>query len=480
MHDKKLASYVNDIKNRLHHTADFSYRTIKVNDHTIAIAYLSDLIDPLSLQEVAVEPLLQMDKHEKMRHVIKSVSYTIIEKKEDLIANILEGHAILINLSQNEVISVDVEQVYERSPEEPENEKVIRGSHQGFVEELSTNINLIRRRVRNEHMKIEYVSIGTETNTTIALIYMDNIANSRTVNKIRRKLDTLCTDMAFAPGYIEDGLEEHPFSVFPQHLYTERPDRVEAHLLEGRVAIMAESSSDAIITPVSFPAFFQSPDDFHKRTYTGTMFRLLRMISFFGTLLFPALYIAIIGFHFEMIPNEMIALMKGSIETVPFPPFFEVLIMILTIELIREAGIRLPTPIGQTIGIVGGIIIGESVVTAGLVSNVVVIVIAITAIMSFTLPSYEMSNTIRLLSLPIMIASALFGFVGIVASFMLLFIHLCRLEIYGTPYLSPITPLDADGVKDTFIRLPSFFTKRRPKHVFPKEMERVEREGEHK
>src|SRR5699024_10778652 len=232
--------------------------------------------------------------------------------------------------------------------------------------------------------------------------------------------------------------------------------------------------------PVSFFSFFQSPDDYHKRPYVGSLFRILRFISFWGALIFPALYIAIIGYHFEIIPNELITLVKQSIETVPFPPFFEVLIMIITIELIREAGIRLPTSVGQTIGIVGGIIIGESVVNAGLVSNVVVIVIAITAIMSFTLPSYEMSNTIRLLSLPIMIASALFGFVGIVASFMLLFIHLCRLEIYGTPYLSPITPLDADGVKDTFIRLPSFFTKRRPKHVFPKEMERVEREGEHK
>src|SRR5699024_5255241 len=203
--------------------------------------------------------------------------------------------------------------------------------------------------------------------------------------------------------------------------------------------------------PVSFFSFFQSPDDYHKRPYVGSLFRILRFISFWGALIFPALYIAIIGYHFEIIPNELITLVKQSIETVPFPPFFEVLIMIITIELIREAGIRLPTSVGQTIGIVGGIIIGESVVNAGLVSNVVVIVVALTVIMSFTIPSYEMGNTIRLLSFPVMISAALFGFVGITLSFIIIFMHLCKLESFGTPYFSPLAPFSLQGMKDAFI-----------------------------
>src|SRR5699024_5275049 len=223
-------------------------------------------------------------------------------------------------------------------------------------------------------------------------------------------------------------------TVFPKKLYTERPDRAASYLEEGKIAVMMDNSSSACIVPISFFAFFQSPDDYNGQILDGMVFRLLRLACFFGALTFPALYIAVITFHFEIIPFEMITLVKNSIETVPFPPFYEAFIMIVTIELIREAGIRLPSPIGQTIGIVGGIIIGEAVVTAGLVSNVVVIVIALTAIMSFTISSYEMGNILRILSFPIMVAASLFGFVGIVASALIILFHLCKVKVLDTPY----------------------------------------------
>lgn len=192
---------------------------------------------------------------------------------------------------------------------------------------------------------------------------------------------------------------------------------------------------------------------------------MLRLISFWGALTFPSIYIAVVGFHFDIIPYDVVTIVKGSIENIPFPPFFEAFIMAVTIELIREAGIRLPSPIGQTIGIVGGLIIGDAVVNAGLVSNLMVIVIALTAIMSFTISSYEMGNTVRILSLPVMIAAATLGLVGIVFSLMIIIIHMCKLQSFGTPYISPLAPLHMKDLKDALVRFPIWTLNQRPKGV---------------
>lgn len=192
---------------------------------------------------------------------------------------------------------------------------------------------------------------------------------------------------------------------------------------------------------------------------------MLRLFSFWGALTLPSIYIAVVGFHFEIIPYEVVTIVKSSIENIPFPPFVEAIIMAITIELIREAGIRLPSPIGQTIGIVGGLIIGDAVVNAGVVSNVMVIVIALTAIMSFSIPSYEMGNTVRILSLPIMIAAAILGFVGIVFSLMIIIIHMCKLQSFGTPYIAPLAPLHIKDLKDAIVRFPIWTVNQRPKNV---------------
>src|SRR5699024_3484102 len=338
-------------------------------------------------------------------------------------------------------------------------------SHVGFNEDLNTNIYLLRSRIKNKELKVKYITLGFETNRNVVIVYMKHLANENLVAEVEKRIKAISVDTIFAPGYIEECIEEHPFSPFPQNLYTERPDRVEAHLMEGRVAILDDGSSDAIILPVTFFSFFQSPDDYNSRTYTSTVFRLLRLFSFLGTLLLPPLYIALVGFHFEMIPYELITLVKGSISGVPFSPFFEALFMAVTVELIREAGIRLPTPIGETIGIVGGLIIGDAIVKAGLVSNMMVIVIALTAIMSFTIASYEMSNTVRILNLPIMIAASFFGFVGIVLSTLLIVIHLCKLETFKISYLSPLAPLQIRELADSIVRLPVWLLNRRPKSL---------------
>lgn len=384
---------------------------------------------------------------------------------EKIVESIVQGMCVLFLENESKAYIFDTPIESNRSPDEPDTEKTVRGAHIGFIEDLNTNLHLLRNRIKNEDLHIKYMTLGTETNQEVAIVYMDNLANEQTVSEIENRLAEITVDSVFAPGYIEEFIEESPYSPFPQNLYTERPDRVEAHLMEGRIAILSENSADAIILPVTFFSFFQSPDDYNSRPYTGSVFRLLRFFSFLGTLLLPPLYIALVGFHFEIIPYEMITLVKSSITGIPFLPFFEAMFMAVTVELIREAGVRLPSPIGETIGIVGGLIIGDAVVNAGLVSNVMVIVIALTAIMSFTISSYEMGNTVRILNLPIMIAASLFGFVGIVIAFSLIVAHMCKLESFGVPYLSPLAPVTIAEWKDAILRFPVWDLRQRPKHI---------------
>lgn len=456
---------VAQIKEHFNYTDDLSVENFTFKDFKGKLVYLTTMVDNQKIEKLIYLPLKYNQNVESVASFIESLASESTNDFADIVVHLLKGSTILLSNQSEKVYLFDTLLEEVRSPEEPDNEKTVRGAHLGFVEDLSTNIHMIRNRIKNEQLKITYIELGEESIREIAIIYMENLANKKTVTKIKERLESITLDTIFAPGYIEECIEEQPISPFPQNLYTERPDRVEAHLMEGRVAVMSDNNTDAIILPVTFFSFFQSPDDYNNRFYAGTVFRLLRLFSFIGTLLLPPTYIALVGFHFEIIPYELITLVKSSMAGVPFPPFFEALFMAITVELIREAGIRLPTPIGETIGIVGGLIISDAVVNAGLVSNVMVIAIALTAIMSFTIPSYEMGNTVRIINFPIMIAASLFGFVGIVLSLLFIIIHLCKIESFGVPYLSPVAPLRMKNLGDAVVRLPIWKLTNRPYDV---------------
>lgn len=459
---KQNLTYICDAFNN---TDDLKVREISVNRKSGIIIFLETMADSEKIEQNLLIPLAKSKRNEDLDEIIGNVDLNMSNNLNDIITNMLSGNCTLLFEDEKEAFLFNVAQENERSPEEPDNEKIVRGSHLGFVESLDINLNLIRSRIVNRQLIVKYYELGMESNTNIALVYMEELASPPLIDEIKERIMSISMDAIFAPGDIEETIETHPYSPFPQSLYTERPDRLKSHLMEGRIAIMVEGSPDAIILPVTFFSFFHSPDDFNNRFYEGTAFRLLRLSSFWGSLILPALYIAMISFHFEIIPFEIIPLVKNSIETVPFPPFFEALIMAVTIELIREAGIRLPSPIGETIGIVGGLIIGDAVVNAGLISNMMVIVIALTAIMSFTIPSYTMSNTVRILTVPLMIGASTLGFVGIVAALMMIIIHMCKLESFGTPYLSPLVTFSLDDLKDTIIRSPVWTMDKRPENI---------------
>ncbi|RST71249.1 spore germination protein [Siminovitchia acidinfaciens] len=448
-----------------YNTDDLKMRQVTFRGKQGKLIYLDTIADTKEIQRSFLIPLSEAGESQSIEELITSVELHISASLKEAVSQMLSGCCALFFEGGTEIYLFNTLQVNVRTPDEPENEKVVRGSHEGFVEKLNVNLNLVRERIKNRQLTIRYFELGWESKTNLAVIYISDLADPSLVEEVQKRIESISTDMVFSPGYIEECLEDSPFSPFPQILFTERPDRLEAHLMEGRIAVMSEGTSDVSIVPVSFFAFFQTPDDFNIRFYAGSVFRLLRLFSFWGALTLPPIYIAVVGFHYEIIPQDVVTIVKSSIENIPFPPLIEAIVMAITIELIREAGIRLPTPIGQTIGIVGGLIIGDAVVNAGIVSNVMIIVIALTAIMSFTIPSYEMGNTIRILSLPIMIGAATLGFVGIVFSLMIIIMHMCKLESFGSPYLSPVAPVHFKDLKDSFVRFPVWLLNSRPKNA---------------
>lgn len=460
-----LDENINFIRSELCNTDDLLMKEITWNEHQGMLVYLNTMINSDQFQRIFLAPITEMNFGEQMDNLVASPEMNLTNDLNNVVNELLSGSVAIFIESEPTCYLFNIVQSNPRSPEEPDSEKIVRGSHNGFVENFEVNLNLIRERVKNRHLKIEYFTLGKEENSPVAMIYLQNIVNQTLVQKIRKRITTINSDIVFSPGFLEEDIEDSPVSPFPQVLYTERPDRVQANLIEGRIAILNEGSADVSILPVTFFSFFQSPDDYNLRTYSGSFFRLLRLFCFFGVLTLPAFYISVVAFHFEFIPYDLVGLMKASITNIPFSPLIEALIMAITIELVREAGIRLPSPIGQTIGIVGGLIIGDAVVNAGLVSNMMVIVIALTAIMSFSIPTYEMGNTVRLLGFPLMLGAATLGFVGIVFGFIIIIIHLCTLESFGTPYLSPLTPTHFSELQDAILRLPNWMQKTRPEDL---------------
>ena len=281
------------------------------------------------------------------------------------------------------------------------------------------------------------------------------------------KTDTILNTNTFGE-FIEDKWS----TPFPQLAITERPDTVAHQILKGRIAVVVDRSPGVLIAPMTFPSFFKTVDDYGIRSIVVSFIRLLRFISFFVAIFTPSLYIALISFHYETIPLKLLLTIGESRETIPFPPIIEVLMMASVFEMIREAAIRIPAPIGQTIGVVGGIIIGQAAVQAGIVSNIMIIVVSITAIASFIIPDVEMATGTRLIRYPMMIMAALFGMLGIVTGMAVLVIHLLSLESFGISYLSPISPFRISEMRDTFVRFPSQMLKKRPLSVEPKQLKR--------
>lgn len=371
------------------------------------------------------------------------------------------GDTALIFDGIAEAVLVNTKGWEHRSIEKPSTEPSVRGSQAGFTENLRTNTTLVRTVMRSSDLVTETLKVGKHSQTNIALMYLQTVANHRLVAEIRRRIQGIRTDNLDSSGALIQFIEDSPILPFPQTVSTERPDRVAVHLSEGRVALIVDGNPYVHVLPVSFFTFFHASEDFSTQVMVANFMRLLRLVGTLLATVLPSLYIAISYFHQEALPTELLLAIAGSREDVPFPGWFEVLVMELSFELIREAGVRVPGILGTTIGIVGAIILGQAAVSARLVSPVVVVVIAITGLASFTIPEYRMSSAMRLVRFLLLVFSVFLGLVGLSTAMLWLTVILCSMKSFGMPYLVPVAP-KTDAGFDIVIRGPVYRQENRP------------------
>lgn len=385
-----------------------------------------------------------------------------ITNLDDAVLAILTGDTVMLIDGTANIIVAGTKGWPARGVSEPSTESVIRGPREGFTETYRFNSALVRRRIRDPRLKLKQMQVGRRSVTDIGIMYIEDIAQPELVEEVKRRLKTIDIDAILDSGYIEELIEDNPYSLFPTIKATERPDKVAAALFQGKVAILIDNTPFALIVPATFNAFFHAAEDHYIRWIPATVLRLMRFIAGTLSLITPALYIAVTSYHPGILPTELVLSIAAARDGVPFPAVIEALILELTFELLREAGVRLPTIIGGVVGIVGGLVIGQAAVEAGIVSPIMVIIVAVTAISSFSIPDYGFSNAFRLFRFLLIFAAGFLGLYGMILGLLLMLGHLVRLKSFGTPYLSPFVVFTASDLKDTMVRLPIFMMKNRP------------------
>ncbi len=471
-----LTENLGNIRKMLEDPSDLVIRefTIGKANHRTAIVYIDGIVNNVYIHDHIMEDLKNAsdlpDDKQKLFDAIdkKVITVTGIElghSLDDVSNAILSGNTVFYLDGVDQVLIMDTIGGESRAIEEPQSESLIRGSKEGFVENIRTNTMMIRRYIADPNLRFSTYKVGRRSKKELVVSYMDGIVNPDMVDEVKRRLETIDIDDAPESGYIEQWIEDSFLSPFPQILNTERPDKASEALLKGKVVILLDRTPFVLIAPATFGSLLQSPEDNYWRWSLGTLVRMLRYLAAFISVFLPALYIALVSYHPGLIPSDLAFSIAASRDEVPFPPVVEALIMTATMELLREAGLRLPTAIGQTIGIVGGLVIGEAAVSAGIVSPVMVIVVALNAIASFALPSYSIAITFRILQFGLMGAAAVFGLYGIILSYIMINIHIVNLMSFGVPYSTPFAPSFMNDWKDLVLRAPIAMLKRRPVYM---------------
>lgn len=492
--NKSLDKNIQNFKNIFKDCGDIGYRFIQIGStqKTQACFIFSDgLIDKQIISEYAIQLLLttseggDLDMAKFKSNIMDTIAkeaIAIVEVDEEtevdrLVDSILSGETILLVDGISKALVLSSRGWPTRGVGEPETETVVRGPRDGFAETLKINTTLVRRRVRDPKMKIKTLQIGRRSKTDVAVLYIEDIVNEELLKEVFKRLDTVDIDAILDSAMLEQLIEDDYLSPFPQIENTERPDTVAASLYEGRVALLVDNTPFALIVPATLGTLLQSAEDYYSRWTISSVLRLLRILAGFLAILSPALYIAITSFHPGLIPTKLTYYVAASRINVPFPAVVEAFLMEITIELLREAGTRISGPIGTTIGIVGGLIIGQAAVEAGVVSPLMIIIVAITTIAAFALPSYELASGLRVCRFIFMILAAFLGLYGIMLGVVVLSTHMIRLNSFGIPFTSPYSGLGIQegDLKDTLIKAPIQKLERRPQFTFPKNKRRMRR-----
>ncbi|GLX67476.1 spore germination protein [Paenibacillus glycanilyticus] len=457
------------IRKKLGNSADIVFKEFNIQYdnrvQTVNLIYAEGFVDTNAVQDFVLEtlmvdlPKLDTDKHPFLDFMTVG-DVQELQSTDMMYHDLFSGHVILIR-EGTEILSIAMSGIKDRAVSEAMTETVSRGPKEAFTENIQTNTALIRRKIKNPNLWLENLRIGKMTQTNVSIMYINGIVTDKIVDEVRSRLARIDIDGILESGYIEELIQDAPYSPFPTVYNSERPDVIAAELLEGKIAILVDGTPHVLVVPALFISFMHSAEDYYQRADISSLIRILRFVGIFIALLGPSLYIAITTFHQEMLPTQLLIGLAAQREGIPFPAFIEALIMEITFEILREAGVRMPRTMGQAMSIVGTLVIGQSAVAAGIVSAAMVIVVSITAISSFVVPAMNMSISIRMIRFLLMGLAASFGLYGIILGIIVLVLHLCSLRTFGVPYMSPFGPYIAQDTKDTLIRLPHWAMRKR-------------------
>lgn len=481
---ESLAENIDSFKTEMGESKDIKYHQFnfgKDNCVNACLIFIDGLVSDDIINKLILRPLLSNNTfcfdenngiEELKSNVICVNDSNNITSIAELLDCCLSGRTVLIIDGQSTAIDISSEDWSKRSITEPISEPVVKGPREGFTEDFITNTSLLRRKLKTSSLHMKNMKIGRRTRTNVCIAYISDIADRRIIDMLISRLKGIKTDAVFEAGYIEQYIEDSPFSVFQTVGFSERPDVIAAKLLEGRVAIFIDGTPFVLTVPMLFWEGFQTAEDYYLRTFYASGLRILRYLSFVITILAPAVYVALTTFHQEFIPTALLFTVAQAREGVPFPAVFEAFILLFAFEVLREGGLRLPSPIGQAISIVGALIMGEAAVRAGFVGSTMVIVMALTAVSAFVNTKY--ADSASFLRLIFLVLAGILGGFGIAVGILAVLIHLASLESFGIPYLEGVAPLDTQSLKDIFIRAPLWNMEQRPKQIAQNDVKRHE------
>jgi len=465
--------------NELGNSSDVSFRMVESpyqKTLKAAVIHLDGLADENIINENIMTPLIQWLKESNQVVTVKEIEeqipqiltvsqLTIKKNWHEFMSAVLTGDTVILLNGSSKIFIGNTKKLQSRAVTEPTSQTVVRGPKDSFTENLRTNTSLIRARIQDSNLRLDSMKIGSVTQTDIGIMYIQGNADERIVEEIKERLKEIKVDGVLESNYIEEFIRDDRTTIFPLLLNTERPDAVVGNLLEGRIAIIVQGTPFVLIAPAIFSQFFQSPEDYYQNYYIASFLRILRFGSFFLSMYASAIYLALITHHQGLIPNTLMVSLMAQRERVPFPAIVEMVVMELAFEMLREAGIRMPRAIGPAVSIVGALILGQAAVEAGFVSAAVVIIVAISAISNFTLPSTSIVNAARGFRFILILISAFIGLYGILLMTLCIWLHISSLRSFGIPYFSPFAPFDFKEQKDTLVRfsLPSLLKKHQNK-----------------
>lgn len=469
------------LKQVFENCSDIVFRPILVHRKTkILLIYVDGLVDSKIIDQVFLKPMIFEEMADGLERLgttgqiiqdrlIAFAQVKVVTNMREVINGVLKANIAVLTDGNGQGLVADLKGFEKRSIEEPSAEVSVRGPREGFTETLRVNTSLVRRRIRSPRLKMEPYTIGELTQTDIAITYIEGIAPNSVLEEVRKRVQRIQIDGVLDSAFIEEFIEDLPFSPFPQVQNTERPDVVCASLLEGKVAILVDNTPFVLIVPMTFWAGVQAAEDYYERSIYATFVRWIRFVLINISLVLPSLYVAITTYHPQLIPTTLLISIAAAREGVPFPALVEALMMEFLFEGLREAGIRLPKPIGSAVSIVGALVIGQAAVQAGIISAPMVIIVATTGIASFSFPRYNMGTAYRMLRFPMLLLAGIVGLFGIACGILTMIIHLSNIRSFGIPYLSPVAPQIPSELKDVLIRAPRWNMTHRPSLISGKE-----------